>query len=185
LPDLLVVAQQLLLAISLGVIVAWFARRRRPSDQELITASAAAVCAFVVFGKVLSGQYVIWLIPLVALLDGRRAVAATLALVVAMLLMQEWYPARYPGWMAGSDPAVAWIVLGRDLVLVALLAVLVVPAAWFAAVADLLGTLVTPIMGGLTARRATLRPTGGMLEPGPASVRATFVPIPEHVRKEP
>ena len=51
--------------------------------------------AFVALGKVLSPQFLIWLVPLVPLVRGRRGLAAAAMLGAAMLLTQAWFPDRY------------------------------------------------------------------------------------------
>jgi hypothetical protein len=126
-PDALAVLQTVLqLATLLGVWV-WFARG--PADRDrLVRACAAAVCAFVAFGKVLSPQFLIWLIPLVPLVRGRRGLAAGGLLAVALVLTQLWFPFRYWDLVLHFRALPSWLVLARDLTLVALLAVLVWPA---------------------------------------------------------
>lgn len=116
--------------LQLAVIVAiWvaFARGRADVDR-LLLASAAAVCAFVALGKVLSPQYLAWLLPLVPLVRGRRGLAAGVLLLVAMLLTQGWFPYRYFGLADGTDSLAVVLLFARDLVLLALLAVLTWPA---------------------------------------------------------
>ena len=104
----------------------WFARG--PADAgRLFRASAAAVCAFIVFGKVLSPQYLIWLVPLVALVRGRRGLWAAGLLAGCCVLTQIWFPYRYWRLVLHFDAAASWLVLARDLGLVALLALLVWP----------------------------------------------------------
>ena len=108
----------------LALLFVWASYARRPDD--LPRHSAAAVTAFIAFGKVLSPQYLIWLIPLVPLVRGRRGVGATALLTVALVLTQVWFPQRY--WDYADHLRLAGVVLARDLVLVALLALLVWPA---------------------------------------------------------
>jgi len=84
---------------------------------------AASLTAYVAFGKVLSPQYLIWLVPVV-LLTARAAPIALLA--AAMVLTHVWFPDRYGDVVAFG--AAGWLVLARDLVLVALFLVLVRPA---------------------------------------------------------
>jgi len=88
---------------------------------------AGAVCAFVALGKVLSPQYLIWLAPLVPLVRGRRGLVAGSLLALAMVLTQLWFPYRYLRLATEFDARASWLVLARDLVLVALLAALVWP----------------------------------------------------------
>jgi hypothetical protein len=128
LPDALAAVQTgLQLAAVLGIWV-WFARG--PADRErLVRAWAAAVCAFVALGKVLSPQFLIWLIPLVPLVRGRRGVAASSVLAATFVLTQIWFPFRYWRLALEFDALASWLVLVRDLALVALLAVLIVPRA--------------------------------------------------------
>jgi len=126
-PDALAVVQTVLQAAALLLTWIWFARG--PVTRErLVRASATAVCAFVAFGKVLSPQFLIWLIPLVPLVRGRRGLAGTLLLATALVLTQVWFPFRYWDLALRFDPTASWLVLVRDLVLVALFAVLSWPA---------------------------------------------------------
>ncbi len=111
------------------LLALWAGFARGPSDRErLVRGSAAAVVAFVALGKVLSPQYLIWLLPLVPLVGGRRGIRAVALLTVACVLTQLWFPFRYwqlvaplitPG--AEPDALASWLVLARDLVLLALL----------------------------------------------------------------
>jgi uncharacterized membrane protein len=108
------------------LVALWIAFARGPATGDrLLRYSAAAVCAFVAFGKVLSPQFLLWLIPLVPLVRGRRGLAATGLLTVALVLTQVWFPRRYWDYVDAFRGADA--VLARNLALVALLAVLVWP----------------------------------------------------------
>jgi uncharacterized membrane protein len=111
-------------AVAAAVLVAlWVGfARGRASEERLVRYAAASVGAFVAFGKVLSPQFLIWLLPLVALVRGRRGAAATALLAAALVLTQVEFPERYWSYVDGFH--LAWLVLLRDLVLVALVAVL-------------------------------------------------------------
>jgi hypothetical protein len=115
----LAVASSVLQAAVLLAIWVW-AARGPASRERLLTASAAAVCAFVAFGKVLSPQFLIWLVPLVPLVRGRRGLAASGLLAAALVATQLWFPYRYWDLALEFDRAASWLVLGRDLLLVAL-----------------------------------------------------------------
>jgi hypothetical protein len=123
LPDALAVAQSAVQALTLVAI--WVAFARGPADRErLFVAAAAALCAFVALGKVLSPQFLIWLIPVVPLVRGRRGLYASALLALALVLTQIWFPYRYWALALRFDELPSWLVLGRDLVLIALVAVL-------------------------------------------------------------
>jgi hypothetical protein len=92
----------------------------------LLTAATAAVCAFIVFDRVLSPQYLIWLAPLVAVLPGRRGVAAMVMLAAAMSMTQIWYPLHFIE-LKHLAPVESWAVIVRDLVLLAMFATLAWP----------------------------------------------------------
>ena len=88
--------------------------------------ATAAVVAFVAFGKVLSPQYLVWLLFLVPLVGGLRGrVAGGAATLSAALLDRLWFPARYWQLVKEFDPLASWLVLARNLTLVALFVVLV------------------------------------------------------------
>ena len=108
-----------------ALLAVWitFARRRR-THEELVQFAAAAVVAFVALGKVLSPQFMIWLIPLVPLVRRRSAIVLFIA---ALVLTQAWFPQHYWDYALHFDATVSWIVLARDVVLVALLVALVMP----------------------------------------------------------
>ena len=112
---------------AVAVVGVWIGFARGPATPErLLRFAAAAVCAFIVFGKVLSPQYLIWLVPLVPLVRGRRGAAAAGLLVAALVLTQVWFPVRY--WRYALQFHLSGVVLARDVVLLALLAVLALPA---------------------------------------------------------
>jgi hypothetical protein len=105
----------------------WASFARGPGSREaLVRSSAATLCAFVAFGKVLSPQFPIWLIPVVPLVRGRRGLLASALLAVALVLTQTWFPFRYFRLALNFEAGLSWLLLARDLTLVALVAVLVV-----------------------------------------------------------
>jgi uncharacterized membrane protein len=109
-----------------AVVAAWVAFARGPATRErFVRYTVAAVCGFVAFDKVLSPQYLLWLIPLVPLVRGLRGIAACTLLTAACVLTQVWFPQRYFAY--ADDFHLAWVVLLRDLVLVAVFVLLVVP----------------------------------------------------------
>ena len=102
---------------------ALFATRDR-GREGLLTAGAASVVAFVAFGKVLSPQFLIWLLPLVPAVAGAGGLAACAVLHVSLVTTQLWFPFRY--WDVVALEPVGWLVLVRDLLLVALYVILLV-----------------------------------------------------------
>jgi uncharacterized membrane protein len=113
---------------ALVVIGLWLAFARGPATPErLVRYSAACVAAFVAFGKVLSPQFLIWLLPLVPLVRGRRGLTASAVLALALVLTQLWFPYRYWRLALQQDAIASWLVFARDLVLVALVFVLAMP----------------------------------------------------------
>ncbi len=106
----------------------WITFARGPATAAaLVRASAAAVCAFVAFGKVLSPQFLIWLIPVVPLVRGRRGLWAGALLLAALVLTQVWFPFRYFRLALHFEAGLSWVLLARDLLLVSLALALVPP----------------------------------------------------------
>ena len=105
-------------ALVLIVLYALFVRTRR-TPQQLVDASVAAVLAYLILGKVLSPQYLIWLVPLVALLSNRVRLPAACLLAAALVLTQVYFQFRYHE-IVHLEP-LTWVLVARDLVLLALL----------------------------------------------------------------
>jgi hypothetical protein len=103
----------------LGWIWTSFARGRG-DGEALVRSTAAALCAFVALGKVLSPQFLIWLIPIVPLVRGRRGLWASGLLAAALVLTQVWFPFRYFRLALHFEAGLSWVLLARDLALVAL-----------------------------------------------------------------
>jgi hypothetical protein len=115
--------------LQLGAIVGtwvWYARGE-PGRERFVRAAALTVVAYIALGKVVSPQYLIWLIPLVPLVWGRRGLWASGLFALACVLTQTWFPYRYWAFALHFDAAASWTVLVRDFVLVGLLAVLALP----------------------------------------------------------
>ena len=121
LPDSLASIQTAFQAVAVAVVWALFATRDR-GREGLLVASAAAVAAFVAFGKVLSPQFLIWLLPLVPAVAGAPGLAAAGVFAVALVTTQLWFPFRY--WDVVALEPTGWLVFVRDLLLVGLFAIL-------------------------------------------------------------
>jgi glycosyl transferase family 87 len=112
-----------------AVTLVWVSYARGPSTaQRLVRHAAASVVAFVALSKVLSPQFLVWLVLLVPLVGGPRRRAAIALTVVACALTAIWFPARYWELVREFDPLDSWLVLLRGLVLLGLLAALTWPA---------------------------------------------------------
>ena len=109
-----------------SVIVVWilFALRRNASGDVVLLAAGAALAAVVAFDKVLSPQYLIWLVPFALLLRGARGAFAGGLLFLALGLTQTWFPWHYWSLALGHASPWTWYLLARDLALVALAALL-------------------------------------------------------------
>jgi hypothetical protein len=119
LPDVLAWLQTILQGLAFLAI--WIGFARGPATRErLVRHGAAAVVAFVALGKVLSPQFMIWLVPAVALVGGAPFALLGAALVVTQL----WFPFRYWDLVKQFDPLASWLVPLRDLLLVAVLVTL-------------------------------------------------------------
>jgi hypothetical protein len=168
LPDQLASAQGLAAAVVL--LALWVGYARGPADRDrLLRFAAAAVCAFIALGRVFSPQYLMWLVPLVPLVRGRRGYAASALFLSAMVLTQLWFPYRYLRLVYGLDARASWLVLARDLVLVVLLVVLAWPVRWrragVALGAPLLAASVAAAAAAALAPSTRLGPThAGVLE---------------------
>jgi len=126
LPDALATAQTVLQAAAL--VAVWILFARGPATPlRLVVACAASVVVFVAFGKVLSPQFMIWLVPVVALVAGRVGLAAGALLGAALVTTHLWFPTRY--WDLVDLEPVGWLALARNVLLVALAVALGVATA--------------------------------------------------------
>jgi hypothetical protein len=113
-----------LLGVGAIGLLALGAAQRRDDPRALLIASLGAVAAFAAFGKVLSPQYLVWLLPLGALALAWRRWALAGAIALATVLTQVEFPSRYFELVDGRE-FVLWVVVLRDLVLVLVVALAV------------------------------------------------------------
>jgi hypothetical protein len=113
---------------ALGVVamalLALGAARLRGDPRALVLASLGSVAAFATFGKVLSPQYLVWILPLGALALAWRRWALAGVVGAATLLTFLEFPSRYFELVADRPLPVA-IVAVRNCVLVAVVALAV------------------------------------------------------------
>ena len=107
------------LAVMLGLIIAVTARAQG-GPRDLVLASLTAVAAFAALGKVLSPQYMLWLVPLGALAYAWRLHALAAATAAAAVLTQVEFPARYFD-LVDREPFPVAVIALRNLVLIAVL----------------------------------------------------------------
>jgi uncharacterized membrane protein len=112
LPDALTTLGSFLQALAVAAATFFYARGRA-DVRRLTVAAAACVAGFLAFSRVLSPQYVEWLIPLVVLVWAPLAWAL---LAAALVLAQTWF--FHYGTLVGLSDR-NWLVLVRDLLLVA------------------------------------------------------------------
>jgi uncharacterized membrane protein len=99
------------------LLVAWLYRRGRDEPQRLAAAFAAAVAGFLAFTRFFSPQYLVWLVPLVVLLQPLEWLLTAAALVLA----QVWFFHYRDVFALGGY---IWLVALRDVLVVALFVVL-------------------------------------------------------------
>jgi hypothetical protein len=93
-------------AVAILVVMVRFWRSR---TSDGLRYSAAAILAFIVFGKVLSPQYLIWLFPLLAALPGPGASLARKLFLLCCLITAFVYPG--PGFAMILDHRAGAILL--------------------------------------------------------------------------
>ena len=97
----------------------WLYLRGRDEPQRLVAAVAAAVVGFLAFTRFFSPQYLVWFVPFAVLLGPFEWLLTALALVLA----QVWFFHYRDVFSLGGY---VWLVLLRDLAVVALFAALLV-----------------------------------------------------------
>lgn len=132
-PDAIAAGQTLL---SVPVLAALFFRfgLGRAGPAALALVAAAALTVYVGLGKAFSPQYMLWLFPLVALLPAALptrpwGLAVIGLLTAATLLTSIYYPANYWPYVNGRELGWTLVVVGRNVLVMALVALLVV-ATW-------------------------------------------------------
>jgi hypothetical protein len=106
-----------LVAIALILLVARAYWRGPDTDARLVTAWAAAIAAFTVFGKVLSPQFMTWLAPVLPLAAGRKGAYAAGTILVAIAL--TWPEYHFGGNGLREQNWAVWLLLVRNAFLVA------------------------------------------------------------------
>jgi hypothetical protein len=98
-------------------------------DEGLVLGWAAALCAVTVLGRVLSPQYLIWLLPVLPLVRGRIGWLVSALLATACVLTNIWYPAHYGEVVRSLDGGSIALLFVRNLVLGGLLVILLAETA--------------------------------------------------------
>ncbi len=120
----------LLATLGVALIVVLAARRAAAGSENrpaIALGAATSVTALVVVGKVLSAQFLLWLLPLVPLVAGRRGRWATGLLVAAAAMTNIWFPGLYREYVNVLAPESIAFLLVRNALLVAVLVVLMWP----------------------------------------------------------
>jgi len=125
-PDLMALLSSILLVVLVLAIALTVQRllvtQPASADSAIFVAGIAATAvALLVAGKVLSPQFLAWIIPAAVLVGGRYGWGATITSALALLLTQAYFPRAYWDLVALQQPEMGLLVL-RDAVLIALLA---------------------------------------------------------------
>ncbi|MEN3311530.1 MAG: hypothetical protein V7645_859 [Actinomycetota bacterium] len=118
LPETLAVLSSAAQALAV-ISVSWLYLRGRDDPRRLAFAFAAAVAGFLAFTRFFSPQYLVWLVPFVLLLEP----AAWILTAAALVLAQVWFFHYGDVFALGGY---VWLVLVRDLLVVAVFALAMV-----------------------------------------------------------
>jgi uncharacterized membrane protein len=118
LPETLAVLSSIAQALAV-LAVAWFYLRGRDDPRRLAVAFAASVAGFLAFTRFFSPQYLVWIVPFALLLEPAEWVLTAAALVLA----QVWFFHYRDVFLLGGY---VWLVLVRDLLVLALFALALV-----------------------------------------------------------
>lgn len=125
LADAFAVLSTLLLAAAVAAVALWTWRAlRRGTDDAgaiLVAAIAASLVASVLLGKVISPQYMVWLLPFVLAGAGRWGRVAIATTVVAMALTQLVFPPLFSSLTERGATLPVWLLFARNMLLVMLL----------------------------------------------------------------
>jgi len=121
--DAITVGFLVLLAVALVVLTV--AAGRMSDVRGLALAALTAAAAVATFGKVLSPQFMIWLVPLAAVAWAWGMYALAVVTTAAISVTLVWFPERYFDLVDRDDDMLA-AVAGRNLLLLVMLAL----AAW-------------------------------------------------------
>ncbi|MFC9391007.1 glycosyltransferase 87 family protein [Streptomyces venezuelae] len=135
----------LLTVIAFGWLLLWRVRARRWSAATPLDAALTAVLLFTVTSRVISPQYMIWLLGLAAVcLTSRRTVMRPVALLLlpAAALSSLAYPVLYDQVVAGTAQGLTVMVLRNSLLLAA--ALLAARRLWTTTVTTATATATAP-----------------------------------------
>lgn len=115
-------------AVLIAVVVAFITTLRTATGpvapHAMVAAVATTMAAFVATGKVLSPQFMVWLLAAGLLVIGPYGQVAFAATVSTMLATQLYFPGRYWGLVTMQDAPIALLVIRNALL------VIVVAACW-------------------------------------------------------
>jgi len=114
-----------MVAVLAAVYVRYYRSPR--AAEDLVVACATVVVTYVVFSKVFSPQYLLWLVPLVLLAGGRRGMRASVLLFVILGVTQIFEPYHYVEYFHMRAAWLSLLVCARNLLVVGLLGLLVWP----------------------------------------------------------
>ncbi len=125
LADALASLSTLLLIAAIVTIALWMRRavRRGTGDAGavLVAAIAATLVASVLLGKVISPQYLVWLLPFVLLGSGRWGRTAIITTAIAMAVTQLVFPLLFSSLTERGAILPVWLLFARNMLLVLLL----------------------------------------------------------------
>jgi hypothetical protein len=113
--------------VALIALIAWqvwrmVQRNTAATDAAILVSGIAATClALLVAGKVLSPQFLVWILPGAVLITGKYGKAAIAVAVAALLMTQAYFPVLYWYIVALQTPEML-LLITRDILLIVLLA---------------------------------------------------------------